>query len=258
MTSDIDKPQDNEQKKTTMALPRIASRDEWLKARLKLLTQEKDIMRAQDAVTAQRRELPMVRIDKEYTFESPAGKAHLGDLFEGRRQLFVYHVMDVNPDGLCPSCAFAIDNVGRLEHLHASDTTLALISRAPLAKIEKFKARMGWTIPFYSSAGSDFNYDFHVSNDESVAPVEYNYKDKATLEREGLDYALNGDAQAVSVFLRDEDSVFHTYSTYGRGAEVMLSTYHYLDLTPLGRQRYVNEFPYHDAYNGAGIGPRSD
>jgi predicted dithiol-disulfide oxidoreductase (DUF899 family) len=237
-----------------MTLPRLVSRDEWLAARLELLAQEKEAMRAQDAVTARRSELPMVRIDKEYTFEGSAGKARLVDLFEGRRQLIVYHFM-WNPswaDG-CPSCSFAIDNVGRLEHLHASDTTFVLVSRAPLAKIEKFQARMGWTVPWYSSAETDFNYDFHVTNDESVAPVEYNYKDKATLEREGLAYVLDGDGQALSVFLRERDAVFHIYSTYGRGAEVMLSTYHYLDLTPLGRQRYVNEFPYHDTYNaGAG------
>ena len=237
-----------------MDLPQVVSRDEWLEARLKLVTQEKEVMRAQDAVTAKRRELPMVRIDKEYAFEGSAGKANLADLFEGRRQLLVYHFM-FHPDWEdgCPSCSFAVDNVGRLEHLHASDTTFALVSRAPLATIEKFQARMGWTVPWYSSAGTDFNYDFHVTNDESVAPVEYNYKDKATLEREGLGYTMNGDAQAMSVFLRDEDRVFHTYSTYGRGAEVMLSTYHYLDLTPLGRQRYVNEFPYHDTYDGAAV-----
>lgn len=234
-----------------MALPQVVSRDEWLAARLKLLAQEKEAMRAQDAVTARRRELPMVRIDKEYTFESSTGKARLSDLFEGRRQLIVYHFMfDPSWDEGCPSCSFAVDNVGRLEHLHASDTTFVLVSRAPLAKIEKFRARMGWTIPWYSSAGTDFNYDFHVTNDESVVPVEYNYKDKATLQQEGLAYVLDGDAQGLSVFLREEDTVFHTYSTYGRGAEVMLSTYHYLDLTPLGRQRYVNEFPYHDTYTG--------
>ncbi|MEU6431247.1 DUF899 domain-containing protein [Microbispora sp. NPDC046973] len=234
-----------------MTLPRTASRDEWLAARLKLLEQEKDAMRAQDAVTARRQELPMVRMDKEYVFEGPAGTARLVDLFEGRRQLLVYHFMwnEDWEDG-CPSCSFAVDNVGRLEHLHASDTTLALVSRVPLAKIERWKARMGWAIPWYSSAGSDFNYDFHVTNDEAVAPVQYNYKDKATLEREGLGYAVHGDAQGISVFVRDEDSVFHTYSTYGRGAEVMLSTYHYLDLTPLGRRRYVDEFPYHDTYDG--------
>jgi predicted dithiol-disulfide oxidoreductase (DUF899 family) len=235
-----------------MTLPQVVSRDEWLAARLKLLAQEKEAMRAQDVIAANRRELPMVRIDQEYTFEGPAGKARLGDLFEGRRQLLVYHFM-FHPDWDegCPSCSYAVDNVGRLEHLHASDTTFVLISRAPLAKIEKWQARMGWTIPWYSSAATTFNYDFHVTNDDSVAPVEYNYKDKATLEREGLAYAVNGDAQAMSVFVRDEESVFHTYSTYGRGAEVMLSTYHYLDLTPMGRQRYVNEFPYHDTYAGA-------
>jgi predicted dithiol-disulfide oxidoreductase (DUF899 family) len=237
-----------------MNLAQVVSRDEWLADRLELLTQEKEVMRAQDAVTAKRRELPMVKIDKEYTFEGSAGKARLGDLFEGRRQLLVYHFMfDPSWEDGCPSCSFAVDNVGRLEHLHASDTTFALISRTPLAKIEKWRARMGWTIPWYSSAGTDFNYDFHVTNDESVAPVEYNYKDKATLEREGVGYAANGDAQAVSVFLRADDSVFHTYSTYGRGAEVMLSTFHYLDLTPLGRQRYVNEFPYHDTYGDAAV-----
>jgi predicted dithiol-disulfide oxidoreductase (DUF899 family) len=239
------------QKERTMTFPQAVPRDEWLTARLRLLDQEKAAMRAQDAVTAERQRLPMVRMDKEYTFESPAGKASLGDLFEGRRQLIVYHFMwnDDWEDG-CPSCSYAVDNVGRLGHLHASDTTFALVSRAPLAKIERWKARMGWTIPWYSSAGGDFNYDFHVTNDESVAPVEYNYKDRATMEREGLGYAVHGDAQALSVFVRDDEAVFHTYSTYGRGAEVMLSTYHYLDLTPLGRQRYVNEFPYHDTYDG--------
>ncbi|MFD1545270.1 DUF899 domain-containing protein [Nonomuraea guangzhouensis] len=232
-----------------MNLPKVVSREEWLPARLELLAQEKQAMQAQDAVTVRRRELPMVRIDKEYAFEGPAGPARLVDLFESRRQLLVYHFMfDPSWDEGCPSCSFAVDNVGRLEHLHAGDTTLALISRAPLDKLEKFRARMGWTIPWYSSAGTTFNYDFHVTNDESVAPVEYNYKDRATLEREGLTHALQGDAQAVSVFLRDGDTVYHTYSTYGRGAEVMLSTYHYLDLTPLGRQRYVTEFPYHDTY----------
>ncbi|WP_371785047.1 DUF899 domain-containing protein [Streptosporangium subroseum] len=234
-----------------MTFPRTVSRDEWLAARLRLLDQEKAAMRAQDAVTVERQRLPMVRMDKEYTFEGPAGKAGLGDLFEGRRQLIIYHFMwnEDWEDG-CPSCSYAVDNVGRLDHLHADDTTFALVSRAPLAKIDRWKARMGWTIPWYSSAGSDFNYDFHVTNDESVAPVQYNYKDRATMEREGLGYAVHGDAQALSVFVREDEAVFHTYSTYGRGAEVLLSTYHYLDLTPLGRRRYVNEFPYHDTYDG--------
>jgi predicted dithiol-disulfide oxidoreductase (DUF899 family) len=242
-----------------MTVHEVVSRDEWLAARLKLLEREKAVMREQDAVTAQRRELPMVRMDKEYTFEGPSGEARLPDLFENRRQLIVYHFMwhnsaargrgDQSLDEGCPSCSFTIDSVGRLDHLHASDTTFVLVSRAPLAKIEKFRARMGWTIPWYSSAGSDFNYDFHVTNDESVAPVEFNYKDKATLERSPKTaFVANGDGQAVSVFVRDEDTVFHTYTTYGRGTEFMMSTYQFLDLTPMRRPRYVNQWPYHDTY----------
>lgn len=247
-----------------MTRPQIVSRDEWRAARLKLLAHEKEAMRAQDAVTAQRRELPMVRVDKEYLFDGSAGRARLIDLFEGRRQLLVYHFMwnnsaarargDQALDEGCPSCSFTIDHVGHLEHLHASDTTLVLVSRAPLAKIERFQTRMGWTIPWYSSAGSEFNYDFHVTNDESVAPVEFNYKDKATLARSPkTSYVINGDGQAISVFVRDEDTVFHTYTTYGRGTEFMMGTYQFLDLTPMRRPRYVNQWPYRDTYNsGAG------
>jgi predicted dithiol-disulfide oxidoreductase (DUF899 family) len=227
------------------------TRAEWREARLRLLEKEKESSRMLDALAAQRRALPMVEIDKEYAFTGPAGPARLVDLFDGRRQLIAYHFMWMpQSDEGCPSCSFAVDNVGDLAHLHAIDTSLALVSRAPYPSIERFQQRMGWTVPWYSSYGSDFNYDFHASADESVVPVEYNYKDKATLQREGLGhYAATGqDGSGLSVFLRDGDRVFHTYSTYGRGAEVMLSTYHYLDLTPLGRQRYVDEFPYHDAY----------
>jgi predicted dithiol-disulfide oxidoreductase (DUF899 family) len=233
-----------------MNLPQVVSRDEWLTARSELLAKEKEATRVYDAANAQRSELPMVRIDKDYIFDGPAGKARLLDMFEGRKQLIVYHFMWLDePDVGCPSCSFVVDNIGHLAHLHGTDTSLVLISRAPLAKIEPFKQRMGWTIPWYSSDGTDFNYDFHVTNDEAVAPVEYNYKDKATLEQsEALRFYLKGDGQGVSVFLRDGDEVFHTYSAYGRGAEVLLGTYHYLDLTPLGRQKYVNEFPHHDSY----------
>jgi predicted dithiol-disulfide oxidoreductase (DUF899 family) len=242
-----------------VTLPEVVSRDEWLAARLKLLDQEKAAMRTQDAVTEQRRALPMVRIDQQDTFEGPAGGARLVDLFEGRRQLIVYHFMWNNaaarargaqaPDEGCASCSFTIDSVGRLDHLHASDTTFALVSRAPLAEIEPFRARMGWTIPWYSSADSGFNFDFHVTNDESVAPVEFNYKDKATLERSPKTaFVTTGDGQAISVFVRDGDTVFHTYTTYGRGTEFMMNTYQFLDLTPMPRPHYVNEWPYHDTY----------
>jgi predicted dithiol-disulfide oxidoreductase (DUF899 family) len=231
-------------------VPQVVSRDDWLVARKELLVQEKQATRMHDAVNARRRELPMVRVDKDYVFEGPTGKASLLDMFEGRKQLIVYHFMWLDePDVGCPSCSLVVDNIGHLSHLHATNTSLVLVSRAPLAKIEPFKARMGWTVPWYSSHGSDFNHDFHVTSDESVAPIEYNYKDKATLEQnEALRFYLQGDGQGVSVFLRDGDSVFHTYSAYGRGPEALLGTYHYLDLTPLGRQKYVNEFPHHDMY----------
>jgi predicted dithiol-disulfide oxidoreductase (DUF899 family) len=227
----------------------VVSRDEWLIARKALLTEEKALTRAQDAVHARRRELPMVAIDKEYVFDGPSGKVRLPDLFEGRRQLIVYHFMwRPEPDEGCPTCSFLVDSIGHQSHLHAADTTLALVSRAPLASIQRFKQRMGWTLPWYSSYGTDFNYDFHVTNDEAVAPIEYNYKDRSTLESEGMSYALSGDSHGVSVFLRDGDRVLHSYSTYGRGAEPLLGTYHFLDLTPLGRQKYVTEFLYHDRY----------
>ena len=133
----------------------------------------------------------------------------------------------------------------------ACDTTLVLVSRAPLASIERFQRRMGWQVPCYSSHGSDFNYDFHVSFDEDVAPLEYNYKDEAVLERDVWFIRSGRDAPGVSVFLRDGDRVYHTYSAYARGLDPLIGTYHWLDLTSLGRQRYVTEFPYHDSY-GAG------
>jgi predicted dithiol-disulfide oxidoreductase (DUF899 family) len=239
-----------DQEEHMMTLPQVVSREEWLVARKELLAREKEITTARGAVDAQRRELPMVAIDKDYTLTGPDGPVGLLDLFEERRQLIVYHFMfDPSWDEGCPSCSLVTDNIGHLAHLHGADTSLVLVSRAPLAKIEPFRARMGWTVPWFSSHDSDFNYDFHVSNDESVAPVEYNYKDAATLVREGLGYVIGGEGQGVSVFLRDGDSVFHTYSAYGRGADSLLGTYHYLDLTPLGRQKYVNEFRHHDRYD---------
>lgn len=235
-----------------MSAPEVVSRDEWLVARKELLAREKEVSRAKAEVDARRRELPMVRLEKEYKLAGPSGPVGLLDLFEGRRQLIVYHFMfDPTWDEGCASCSLVTDNIGHLAHLHANDTSLALVSRAPLAKIESFRARMGWSVPWFSSHDSDFNYDFHVSNDESVAPVEYNYKDAETLRAEGQTYLLTGEGPGASVFLRDGDDVFHTYSTYARGLDGLLGTYHYLDLTPLGRQRYVNEFRHHDRYEEA-------
>ncbi|MGH7516750.1 MAG: DUF899 domain-containing protein [Gemmatimonadales bacterium] len=235
----------------------MVSRAEWLVARKELLAREKELTRQRDALNAERRSLPAVEIAKEYVFEGPDGKASLLDLFAGRRQLIVYHFMfdpndpvyhfmfDPNDppagksgapwDEGCPGCSHVADNIPHLAHLHARDTSLVLVSRAPLAKIAPFQARMGWTAPWYSSFGSDFNYDFHVTTDDAVAPVEYNYQDRATLDRKGEIYHLSGEQHGLSVFLREDHRVFHTYSTYGRGVDMLLCTYQYLDLTPFGR-----------------------
>ncbi|MCG5215264.1 DUF899 domain-containing protein [Streptosporangium sp. KLBMP 9127] len=233
-----------------MDLPQVVSREEWLTARKELLAKEKELSRVRDAINEERRGLPMVKVDKDYVFEGPEGSSGLLDLFDGRRQLIVYHFMwlwDTNEG--CSSCSMLTDNIGHLSHLHAADTSLALVSRAPFADIQRFRARMGWTVPWYSSYRSNFNYDFNATMDESVAPVEYNYKDKATLTLEGLSFFIKGDGHGVSVFLRDGDEVFHTYSTYGRGADLMVGTFNYLDLTALGRQRHISQFLHHDRYD---------
>ena len=163
----------------------IVSRDAWLAARKELLAHEKALTRQRDAVNAARRRLPMVRVEKDYAFAGPEGRAGLKDLFAGRRQLIVYHFMfDPDWEEGCRACSFLVDNIGHLSHLHARDTTLVLVSRAPFAKIQPFQRRMGWTIPWYSSFGSDFNHDFHVTLDERVTPVEYNYRNKEELLRQ--------------------------------------------------------------------------
>jgi predicted dithiol-disulfide oxidoreductase (DUF899 family) len=231
----------------TLELPEVATRAEWLVARLKLLAKEKELTRARDALNAERRRLPMVKIEKDYIFEGPQGKVHLVDLFEDRLQLIIYHFMWLWDAGKprdvgCPSCSAWADEIARgdLAHLHERTTTLALVSRAPFAKLDAFKKRMGWTLPWYSSFGSDFNYDFGVTIDESVAPLEYNYRSKAEHERAGTSYYFEGeqpfDLPGLSCFLRDGDQVFHTYSNYGRGGETVGGSYYFLDLTALGRQ----------------------
>lgn len=240
------------QEKTVMteheiALPDIVSREEWRAQRKKLLAKEKELTRQRDALNAERRRLPMVEIGKDYVFEGPDGAASLLDLFEGRRQLIVYHFMfDPSWDEGCPSCSAWADHIarGHLTHLHARDTTLALVSRVPLTKIEPFKARMGWTLPWYSSFESDFNYDFHITLDESVAPIEYNYRTKAEHEQAGVpvsEWEQPFELHGLSCFLRDGDTVFHTYSTYARGTEQVGGTHYFLDLTALGRQEEWEE-----------------
>jgi predicted dithiol-disulfide oxidoreductase (DUF899 family) len=226
-----------------MSLPDVVSREEWRAARKALLVKEKELTRQRDALNAERRRLPMVEIEKDYVFDGPRGEVGLLDLFEGRRQLIVRHFMfDPSWDDGCPSCSAAADEVceGLLEHLHVRDTSFAVVSRAPLARIEDYKARRGWTFPWYSSFGSDFNYDFHVTLDESVAPLEYNYRSKDEHEARGVTMFSDSEQPiempGQSCFLRDGERVFHTYSSYARGGEMTGGSYYYLDLTALGRQ----------------------
>src|SRR6516225_731212 len=225
-----------------MDIPQLVSQEQWLAARRDLLAREKEVTRAEDAVDAARRALPVTEVAKTYTFTGPQGQASLADLFGGRGQLITYHFMwrhaesgFPGEDQGCPTCSFLVDSIGDLSHLRACDTTLVLVSRAPIASIERFKERMGWQVPWYSSYGSDYNYDFHVSFDEDKAPLEYNYKDQATLARDVPYIRSRADAHGISVFLREGDRVFHSYSAYGRGVDQLLGTYNCLDLTPLGR-----------------------
>jgi len=203
-----------------MTYPQIVSRVEWLAARAELLIKEKEATRTHDKLNAERRRLPMVKIEKEYIFEGPEGTARLLDLFDGRRQLIIYHFMfDPSWDDGCRSCTNLVDNMPlRLARIQAEDTSLVLVSRAPRAKLDAYKARMNWTTPWFSSYGSDFNYDFGVTNEEGETP-------------------------GLSVFLRLGEQVLHSYSTTGRGVDILLGTYNYLDLTPLGRQEAWEERP---------------
>ena len=195
-----------------MNLPKVVSRDEWRAARQALLVKEKAATRAYDALNTERRGLPMVKVEKEYTFQSPDGPVSLFGLFDGRRQLIVYHFMfDPTWDAGCTGCSYLVDNIGDLRHLYARNTTFVLVSRAPLEKLEAYKQRMGWTIPWFSSYGSDFNYDFEATTEQ-------------------------GEDHVLSVFLRDGDNIYHTYATNGRGTDITGSTYSLLDFTPLGRQ----------------------
>lgn len=233
-----------------MSQPEIVTGEEWLAARKSLLDKEKAATRARDELNAERRRLPMVRVTKPYLFD---GSLSLLDLFEGRRQLVVHHFMwtwDVAADGTetprdlgCTSCSATADNIGHLAHLNVRDTTLAAVSRAPAAKIGPFRERMGWRFPWYSSAGSDFNYDFHATIDERVAPVLLNYRTEAELAEMGSSWsaARRGDYPGISAFLRVGDEVFHTYSTFARGLEQPGGTHAYLDLTALGRQEEWEE-----------------
>jgi len=231
-----------------MSLPKIATREEWRKARIELLAKEKELTRRRDALSVDRRELPMVEIEKDYVFDGPQGKVGLADIFEGRPQLLLYHFMFAPDwDEGCPSCTAGTDEIsaGFLDHLRTRDTTYAMVSRAPLEKLEGWKAKRGWDIPWYSSFGTDFNYDFGVTIDASRGFGEYNYRtldEYAAAGQESMKTADQPyDMPGLSCFLQVDGRVFHTYSQYARGLESTGGSYYFLDLTALGRQEEWEE-----------------
>jgi len=225
-----------------MNLPEIVTRDEWLAARTALLEQEKELTHRRDALSAARRRLPMVEVTEDYRFIGPHGEVGLADLFEGRQQLIVYHFMfGADWEEGCPSCTAGIDELSRgfLDHLHTRDTSFALVSRAPLEKLEAWKASNGWDhLAWYSSGDSSFNYDFAVTVEPAQGARVYNYRDVGDHpDWPDPPYEMPG----RSVFLRVDDRIFHTYSQYARGLESTGGSYYFLDLTALGRQEEWEE-----------------
>lgn len=229
---------------TATAMPRVSSREEWLEMRKELLAKEKARTREKDRINAERKRLPMVKIDKEYVFDTADGKKRLQDLFEGRRQLVVYHFM-FDPEWAegCPGCTGYVDSLGDISMLNDRDTTFTLISRAPIEKLEAYKQQKGWNRNWASSFGSDFNYDFHVTLDNSKAPVSYNFADKAELEAKGDGNLPKGEVHGHSVFFLDGDDVYHTYSAFARSTEDLSESYGLLDITPYGRQEDFEVVP---------------
>jgi predicted dithiol-disulfide oxidoreductase (DUF899 family) len=230
-----------------VTLPKVAARDEWLAARTRLLDAEKELTRRRDALNVERRNLPMVEVEEDYRFEGPAGDVGLVDLFDGRSQLIIYHFMfDPSWDEGCPSCTAGTDELsaGFFDHLHTRDTSYALVSRAPFAKLERWRAARGWDIPWYSSFGTTFNYDFGVTIDESAGQGTYNYRTRAEYEAMGSDLFSSEqpfEMPGRSCFLHADGRVFHTYSQYARGLESTGGSYYFLDLTVLGRQEEWEE-----------------
>jgi hypothetical protein len=208
------------------------------------LAKEKEVTRLQDKVNAQRRRLPMVRVEKDYTFDSATGPKSLLDLFEGKKQLIVYHFMfDPSWDKGCMGCTGWVDALGKMDELGDRDTKLVLVSRAPLEKLEAYRALRGWSWPWYSSFGSDFNYDFHATLDDSVAPVVFNYRTREERVALGMDPGPTGEVSAASVFLQHDGDIFHTWSGFQRELETRTDGYGLLDLTPYGRQEDFEDSP---------------
>jgi predicted dithiol-disulfide oxidoreductase (DUF899 family) len=255
-----------------MTHDKIGTREEWLAARLELLEAEKALTRRGDELAQRRQDLPWVRIDKEYRFESDEGTASLADLFRGRSQLLIYHFM-FGPEYTagCPSCSAIADGFdGSVVHLANHDVTLCAVSRAPLAKLQAYKRRMGWGFPWASSFGSDFNYDFHVAHTKEEwqsGAVDYNFRSVDLRLPEGQESpfvteltAMVGtdwvtyrrEGPGVSAFALEDGVVYHTYSAYERGIDVLWGMYQWLDRAPLGRNESGFWWRRHDEYNGGG------
>ncbi|MGC0420983.1 DUF899 domain-containing protein [Embleya sp. AB8] len=256
----------------TTSTHRIGTRDEWLAARLELLEAEKELTRRSDELARRRTELPWVRVDKEYRFETDEGPATLADLFAGRSQLLVHHFM-FGPDyqAGCPSCSAMADGFdGSVIHLANHDVTLCAVSRAPLAKLTTYKRRMGWSFPWASSYGSDFNYDFHAAHtaeEWQAGAVDYNYRERDFRPPEGVEMPIfdefassvgvgwetyRREGPGVSAFVLEDGVVYHTYSAYERGIDALWGMYQWLDRAPLGRNESGLWFRRHDEYPSAG------
>jgi len=223
-----------------MALPEVVSREQWVQARLQLLEQEKELTRRRDALNAERRRLPMVRMEKDYVFDGPEGQVTLAGLFGDRSQLITWHIMfGPDWDAACPTCTCFMNELSpaALARLRDCQTAFALVSRAPLGRIQAYQASKGWTLPWYSSYGSDFNYDFQVTLDGSRGQVSYNYRPEPGL----LGGKQSTEMPGASCFLRDHGEIFHTYSAYARGLDHTDWPYSLLDLTALGRQESWEE-----------------
>lgn len=229
---------------TPTAHPSIVSRAEWRAQRIQLLEREKEVTRQRDNLAAVRRRLPMVKLEKDYVFEGAKGKSRFVDFFDGRKQLIVYHFM-FGPDWEkgCPGCTGFVNALGDLSLLAERNTSFALISRAPFAKLEAYRQQQGWARPWFSSFGSEFNYDFGVSFDPKICAVEYNFRSAAEMVALGMTPQTEGEAHGLSVFFREDDEVYHTYSTYARGVESLTDSYSLLDVTPYGRQEDWEDSP---------------
>jgi predicted dithiol-disulfide oxidoreductase (DUF899 family) len=235
---------------STKENPKVTSPAQWLAARKALLTKEKEFTKLRDEVSRQRRELPWERVEKKYVFDGPNGKETLADLFEGRSQLIVYHFM-FGPDWAegCQSCSLLADHFdGSVPHLNARDVTLVVVSRAPLAQIEAFKKRMGWNFKWVSTYGTDFNFDYHVSftkEEKAKGEVNYNY---------GTQKFFSDEGPGASAFYKDATGdIFHTYSSNGRGLDILIGAYNFLDMAPKGRDEEGLAFSmawvkHHDKY----------